>query len=99
MSLLKNYFNKLEAECIENSDLKGILLTGLSPKCLDLFQSFIDNTSDLQSVCLAVIHSPYLEVVDSSLVKYWINCYKEQLNRFKMWEKRYLLFDTLKNFR
>ncbi|RNA20581.1 WD repeat-containing mio [Brachionus plicatilis] len=68
LSRLQIYFDKLENECIENSDLGAVLLTGLSPRCLDLFQSFIDNTGDLQSICLAVIHSPYLEVVESSLL-------------------------------
>ncbi|CAF0839136.1 unnamed protein product [Brachionus calyciflorus] len=96
LSHLQVYFDKLiEEECMANSDLSGVLLTGLGPKAIDLFQTFIDKTGDLQSICLAIIHSPYLDVLDSSQVNYWITSFREQLNKFKLWEKR-AEFDILK---
>ena len=86
------YFDLLiENECIKNADLHGILLTGLSSKCVDMFQSFIDKTDDIQTVCLAIIHSPYNETVQSKQVQYWINSYRDLLNKFKFWEKRFFL--------
>ncbi len=86
---LQSYFDRLiEDECVKNADLHGILLTGLGPQSIDLFQAFIDKTSDIQTASLAIIHSPYLDVLNSKQVQYWINCYRDQLNRFKYWERR-----------
>jgi len=78
----------IEDECIKHADLHGILLTGLSAKSIDLFQSFIDKTNDIQTASLAIIHSPYVEVIQSKQVQYWIQSYRDLLNRFKFWEKR-----------
>jgi hypothetical protein len=86
---LQTYFDTLlEEECLVNANLNGILLTGLTPKCIDLFQAFVDRTGDIQTVSLAIIHTPYSDVINSKQVQYWINSYREQLNRFKFWEKR-----------
>jgi hypothetical protein len=100
---LQNYFDKLiDDECIKNADLHGILLTGLGPRSIDLFQAFIDKTSDIQTVSLAIIHSPYLDVLISKQVQYWISCYCDQLNRFKYWERRlesFNLFSSVINMK
>lgn len=89
LSQLATYFENLfEEECLKNADMHGILLTGLSPRCLDLFQTFIDRTGDIQTVSLAIIHSPYTDVLEAKQTRYWINSYREQLNRLKFWEKR-----------
>ena len=79
----------IEEECITNGDLHGVLLTGLGPKCIEVFQSFIDRTGDVQTISCAIIHSPYSDVLQSKQVDYWINCYKQLLNRLKFWEKRF----------
>jgi len=58
---LCEYFDQIiEEECVGN--LSGILLTGLNEKCIDLFQKFIDKTGDVQTVVMAIIHTPYIEV-------------------------------------
>ncbi len=86
---LKNYFDYLiDEECMKNADLHGILLTGLNMKSIDLFQSFIDKTNDIQTVSLAIIHTPYIDVLQSKQAQYWIASYRELLNKFKLWEKR-----------
>lgn len=87
---LLSYFDKLtDEECMNPySDLHGILLTGLGPRCIDLFQAFIDQTNDIQTASLAIIHTPYLDVLNSKQVQHWISCYRDELNRFKYWERR-----------
>lgn len=37
---------------IENGDLEGLLLTGLTNKSVDLFEKFIDLTGDFQTAAL-----------------------------------------------
>jgi WD repeat-containing protein mio len=87
------YFDYIiSEECIDNADLHGVLLTGLSSKCIDLFQSFIDRTLDVQTVALAVIHTHCSHVHKSEQVKYWIDSYRDLLNRNRLWEKRSIIF-------
>jgi hypothetical protein len=95
---LASYFDKLiDDECLECADMNGILLTGLSPRCIDLFQAFIDRTGDIQTVSLALIHTPYLDVLQCKQAVYWINSYREQLNKLKFWEKRLEIKRRLRN--
>lgn len=78
----------IEEECYKNADLHGVLLTGLNMKSIDLFQAFIEKFGDVQTVSLAIIHTPYTDVLQSKQVQYWISCYRELLNKFKLWEMR-----------
>lgn len=86
---LQQFFDYIiEEECFKNADLHGVLLTGLNTKSIDLFQSFIEKFGDIQTVSLAIIHTPYADVLQSKQVQYWINCYCDLLNKFKLWEMR-----------
>jgi len=49
---LQKYLNILTNGVIDNGDVAGLLLTGSSPKACPMFQQYIDNTNDLQSVVL-----------------------------------------------
>lgn len=86
--LLKFFDYLIEEECFKNADLHGVLLTGLNVKSIDLFQAFIEKFGDIQTVSLAIIHTPYTDVLQSKQVQYWISCYRELLNKFKLWEMR-----------
>jgi hypothetical protein len=70
---LKNYFDEMIEECIQNSNTFGVLLTGLSNKCINLFQVYIDKTSDIQTIALAIIHTTFQDVSQNKQVKYWID--------------------------
>ena len=79
----------INKECIPKADLHGVLLTGLSPACIELFQNFIEQTNDIQTASLAIIYTPFADVIQSKQVQYWIDSYRELLNSFKFWEKRF----------
>ena len=79
---LKNYFDKLIEKCIENADLHGVLLTGLSYKSINLFQAYIDKTGDFQSVALIIIHSTFQDVLDDTQVKNWIDRFVDNFSKF-----------------
>ena len=89
--LLKFFDYIIEEECFINADLHGILLTGLNKSSIDLFQAFIEKSSDIQTVALAIIHTPYVDVLQSKQVQYWISCYRDLLNKFKLWEMRFVI--------
>ncbi len=62
--------------------------------CLELFQSYIHRTSDLQTVATAVLHSPLLNT--HKYVNGWIDCYTDLLDRWMLWEQR-AQFDVNRN--
>ena len=96
--MLKFFDYLIVDECFNNADLHGILLTGLNKSSIDLFQAFIEKFSDIQTVSLAIIHTPYIDVLQSKQVQYWINCYRDLLNKFKLWDMRFEHFYIIEFF-
>lgn len=89
LNQLATYFDTLfDNECLKNIDMHGILLSGLGPRCIDLFKAFIECTGDIQTVSLAIIHTPYKDVLQKRETQCWLNSYRQQLNMLKYWEKR-----------
>jgi hypothetical protein len=62
-------------KCIETANIKGILLTGLSSSCIELFDAFNQKTNDIQTIALIIIHSTFQDVLSNSIVKGWIEWY------------------------
>lgn len=50
---LKGFLQSETARAVKNGDLEGILLTGLGEQCMDLMQTYITKTNDLQTAVLA----------------------------------------------
>ena len=69
-------------------NLFGILLTGLTTDCVDLFQSYINRTSDVQTPAVAVIHSTCQTTLGNKLVNGWIESYRNLLDTWMLWEQR-----------
>lgn len=57
-------------ECIKTVNICGVLLTGL--KSIELFQSYIDKTGDVQTIALAVIHTQYTSD-EFKQIQYWMD--------------------------
>lgn len=91
---LVEFVDKLTKYCIEQGNLFGILLTGLNLECLDLFQSYITRSYDVQTAAVAIINSNLEN--DNSIM--WIETYRGLLDQWMMWEQR-ALFDIYQNSR
>lgn len=74
--------------CIENGDLHGLLLTGESKDGINLLQSYLDWTEDIQTVSLLAIRFFPSEVHTEPRFKYWIETYRDLLDTWELWEKR-----------
>jgi hypothetical protein len=70
-------------------NLYGILLTGLSLECIDLFQSYIHRTSDVQTPAVSIIHSTF-NTSNSKYINGWIESYRDLLDCWMLWEERAL---------
>ncbi|KAL8960195.1 MAG: hypothetical protein Q9183_005509, partial [Haloplaca sp. 2 TL-2023] len=89
---LTTYITTTTSTCIENGDIEGIILTGLSEKAVPLFQTYILKYHDLQSAILAITHtSP--RYFSSRLVDIWRMEYRNRLNTHRLFIPR-VRFDT-----
>ncbi|XP_063720467.1 GATOR2 complex protein MIOS-like [Symsagittifera roscoffensis] len=52
---LPGYLNELTKLYTEYGDLDGLFLTGVTPRCLDLLQSYLDRSGDIQTVALILV--------------------------------------------
>lgn len=95
MFKLINYIKKLGTECISLGYLYGVLLLGLRIECLELFQSYINRTGDVQSPAVVIIHSNDPKVLNHVKVDCWIRSYRELLDSWMLWKQR-ALYDIIR---
>ncbi|KAF2767057.1 hypothetical protein EJ03DRAFT_276811 [Teratosphaeria nubilosa] len=73
---LSGFIETETARAIRNGDLEGILLTGLTEQAMNLFQTYITKTNDLQTAVLATAYTNPLYVDDV---------------RWEMWKETYCM--------
>ncbi|CAK9439413.1 uncharacterized protein LODBEIA_P35460 [Lodderomyces beijingensis] len=81
------YLNRLTDTVVNKGDLEGLILTGITPRGIDLLQSYVDRTSDVQTVALISVFSCPRYFVDDR-VKHWVDCYRNMLNSWGMFNVR-----------
>lgn len=73
---LSGFIQTETARAVKNGDLEGILLTGLGEQAMDLFQTYITRTNDLQTAVLSTAFTNPLYVDDV---------------RWEMWKETYFM--------
>nr|POE88117.1 seh-associated protein 4 [Quercus suber] len=73
---LSGFIQTETARAIKNGDLEGILLTGLGEQAMDLFQTYLTKTNDLQTCVLATAYTNPIYVDDV---------------RWDMWKETYVM--------
>ncbi|KAK3659999.1 hypothetical protein LTR56_000925 [Elasticomyces elasticus] len=84
---LSGFLQAETARAVRNGDLEGILLTGLSEQAMDLLQTYIARTSDLQTAVLATAHTNPRYVDDVRWVM-WKETYFEQMQAWRAFNER-----------
>ncbi|XP_041102180.1 GATOR complex protein MIOS [Polyodon spathula] len=87
-SQLPRYIEKLASEMKEAGNLEGILLTGLTKDGVDLMESYVDRTGDVQTASFCMLKGSPGEVVKDSRVQCWIENYRNLLDAWRFWHKR-----------
>lgn len=66
-SQLPRYIDKLTNEMKEAGNLEGILLTGLTKDGVDLMESYVDRTGDVQtaSFCMLMVRLPSVSTLSA----------------------------------
>lgn len=86
-SELEIYLNRVADSVIERGDVEGILLTGITMKGINLLQSFVDRSSDIQSACLIASFASPKYFVDERVDK-WVESYRSLLNSWSLFSAR-----------
>lgn len=93
---LLEYVRNTIHNCIKQGDLNGLLLTGASAEGINLLQSHLDMTDDVQTVSLIALRCMPIDLLNDDRVQHWISCYRDLLNVWELWEKRAQLDITMK---
>lgn len=91
---LNIYLSDTMSTLVENGDLNGILLTGITHDGLSLLQRYIEISSDIQSVSLIVLHSLPSVICNDPRAQLWVECYRGMLDCWRLWHQR-AQFDNL----
>lgn len=84
---LSGFIQSETARAIRNGDLEGVLLTGLGPQAMDLFQTYITRTNDLQTAVLATAFTNPL-YVDDVRWDLWKETYFDQMQTWRLFNQR-----------
>jgi WD repeat-containing protein mio len=85
---LSEYVKLMIQSSIEKGDLNGLLVTGATLDGIQLLQSFVDRTDDVQTAALigSKIMPPDLQT--DNRIQSWILSLRNMMNIWQMWEKR-----------
>lgn len=85
---LSEYVKFMILHTIDKGDLNGLLVTGATLDGIQLLQSFVDRTDDVQTAALigAKIMPPDLQT--DNRIQSWIASLRNMMNIWQMWEKR-----------
>lgn len=84
---LTSYLNRETQRAVISGDVQGLVLTGLSNPAIDLFESYIERTSDLQTAVLALSFAVPRFVRDERF-NFWRQSYRTLLNTWKLYIER-----------
>ncbi|EME50147.1 hypothetical protein DOTSEDRAFT_68868 [Dothistroma septosporum NZE10] len=86
-SEIHGFLQSETARAVKNGDLEGILLTGLGDQAMDLFQTYIAKTNDLQTAVLATGFTSPLYVADVRW-EMWKDTYFMQMQSWRAFIER-----------
>lgn len=84
---LTQYINDNAAESIEEGDVEGVVLTGLTEQAVPLFEKYIEKFSDTQTALLAMSFTCPRYFADSRIDK-WRETYRSYLNGLRLFIPR-----------
>lgn len=92
---LTHYFHQLSKRVVNDGDLDGVILTGITPRAVDLLQSYVDKTCDVQTASLIISYgSP--KYFEDDRTTHWVECYRSLLNSWKLFSQR-AFFDVARS--
>lgn len=84
---LSSYLRRMTEQACSRGDIDAIIVTGLTPSGMDVLQSYVDRTGDVQS---AAILSSYVcpQRFKDKRAERWLESYRDLLDGFKLHHHR-----------
>jgi hypothetical protein len=84
---LTSYLRRTADRCSSRGDIGGLIVTGLTEPGMDILQSYVNRTGDIQT---AAILSSYVSPAKFSdtRVERWLEAYRDLLDGFKLFHHR-----------
>jgi hypothetical protein len=84
---VSSYLRRSIESSSNRGEIEGLIVTGLTPSGMDILQSYVDRTGDIQT---AAILSSYVSPSKFSdpRVDRWLEAYRDLLDGFKLWHHR-----------
>ncbi|KAI8992887.1 hypothetical protein BD414DRAFT_412412 [Trametes punicea] len=80
------YLRRVSDRCIHDGDIDGIVVTGLSNSGMDLLQTYLELTGDVQSV--ALLSSLLPSRAQDPRATRWLNAYRDLLDGWRLFHHR-----------
>ncbi|ORX56733.1 hypothetical protein DM01DRAFT_1334295 [Hesseltinella vesiculosa] len=84
---LTAYLSRTLSSSILSGNLEGLMLTGLYTQGMDLLESHVNQTSDVQTAAL-IISLVVPRKLQDPRADEWIECYRTLLDRWQLWHHR-----------
>ncbi|WEJ96253.1 hypothetical protein PSN45_003789 [Yamadazyma tenuis] len=81
------YLHRLADYVVTKGELEGLMLTGITGRGVDLLQSYVDRTSDVQTAALMASFGSPRYLVDRR-IDHWIDSYRGLLNSWSLFKTR-----------
>jgi hypothetical protein len=87
---LVSFLEKCVKECQATGNVEGIAITGIEMNGIQILQSYIDLTADVQTAALVTsrVILPAELTTERRIVAEWLHSYRFLLNRWQMWQSR-----------
>lgn len=80
------YLRKIVDRCSRHGDIEGLVVTGITPSGMDILQSYLDTTGDVQTVAIISSLSPPL--AQDLRSKRWLDSYRDCLDAWRLFHYR-----------
>lgn len=84
---LNLYLNRVVEAVVSLGELEGLILTGITPRGINLLQSYVDRTSDVQTAAL-IAQFAVPRYFKDPRVDHWVHCYRELLDSWALFKQR-----------
>lgn len=85
------YFRHVIELAVSKGNIDGLIVTGLTNRGMDILQSYINNTGDIQTAAILGSYVSPHRIRDSRVIR-WLETYRDMLDGFKLHHTR-VLFD------
>ncbi|XP_038220759.1 GATOR complex protein MIOS-B [Zerene cesonia] len=85
---LHDYVQATADQLLQQGDLAGVLLTGISPEGVSLLQRWLERSGDVQSGALLAARCCPPELLRDPRVAHWLDSYRSLLDSWQLWWAR-----------